>query len=491
MPAKAQVAVAALLFSLLAGWGSRAAATPAFARKYGVSCSACHESWPKLNDQGRAFQDNGFQFGTGQDEPVKLNPAYWPISLRGGLGYQYSLATNQQTNGGPDTIKAGRLGYTTMHLTFAGTLAENITVFMILQPLLTNASMNPQFPSPVASITNPGQLGLIEYFWVRFDNLFGKSWLNFKAGLSELDLPFDQDETLSPLSPYLIYQYHPGGTANILPFSLGASQFTAAVEGHSRDDSTRYSLAYVQTQDDPGSDLPLASPGVYGHVQKSFELWHRRVPEITVGLMAMAGSYPTKALYVGGPAGSPASGSLNTSTTSSTAATQTCPDPDDCGSTASSGQGGPTVVPNSAYALRTFYKEGADLAVNFGDLALPFVLQATCILGQESPAFITGGSREASYYGGFVEADWTPLLNLTVGARWDFIRNIQQADPTRPSGYLDTDQGTAVARYAIAAPLRTAVALHVELSYRHTVAGGAWNLPFDGFLGFGGLDLAF
>src|ERR1700747_2509099 len=30
---------------------------PAFARKYGMPCSACHEAWPKLNNFGQAFQD--------------------------------------------------------------------------------------------------------------------------------------------------------------------------------------------------------------------------------------------------------------------------------------------------------------------------------------------------------------------------------------------------------------------------------------------------
>ena len=114
---------------------------------------------PSSNDQGKAFQDNGFQFGTGEDEPVKLDPAYWPLSLRGGLGYQYSSATNQQTNVGPTTLKGGRIGYTSVQLSFAGTLAKDISVFAILQPLLTNASMNPQFPSPAASITSPGRSG--------------------------------------------------------------------------------------------------------------------------------------------------------------------------------------------------------------------------------------------------------------------------------------------------------------------------------------------
>ena len=48
----------------------RARAIPAFARKYGMSCTACHEAWPKLNDQGIAFRDNGYQWGTGKDSPL-------------------------------------------------------------------------------------------------------------------------------------------------------------------------------------------------------------------------------------------------------------------------------------------------------------------------------------------------------------------------------------------------------------------------------------
>ena len=32
-------------------------AIPAFARKYGLPCSACHEAWPKLNSFGQNFKD--------------------------------------------------------------------------------------------------------------------------------------------------------------------------------------------------------------------------------------------------------------------------------------------------------------------------------------------------------------------------------------------------------------------------------------------------
>ena len=34
---------------------------PAFARKYGLRCSACHTVWPELNSFGQQFRDNGYQ----------------------------------------------------------------------------------------------------------------------------------------------------------------------------------------------------------------------------------------------------------------------------------------------------------------------------------------------------------------------------------------------------------------------------------------------
>src|SRR5258707_4165166 len=60
----------------------RANALPAFARKYGLRCSACHESWPMLNYFGQKFKDNGYQLMNDRDAPIWQNPAYWPITLR-------------------------------------------------------------------------------------------------------------------------------------------------------------------------------------------------------------------------------------------------------------------------------------------------------------------------------------------------------------------------------------------------------------------------
>src|SRR6201987_6534183 len=59
-----------------------AVAIPAFARKYGLPCSACHEAWPMLNNFGQTFKDSGYQLGNGRDAPIYQEPSYWPIMFR-------------------------------------------------------------------------------------------------------------------------------------------------------------------------------------------------------------------------------------------------------------------------------------------------------------------------------------------------------------------------------------------------------------------------
>src|SRR5258707_14628840 len=55
---------------------------PAFARKYNLRCSDCHEAWPKLNNFGQTFKDNGYQLMTGRDAPIYQQVSYFPIAFR-------------------------------------------------------------------------------------------------------------------------------------------------------------------------------------------------------------------------------------------------------------------------------------------------------------------------------------------------------------------------------------------------------------------------
>src|SRR5258708_21710803 len=95
-------------------------AIPAFARKYGLRCTSCHESWPVLNDFGRSFRDNGYQLRLGKDDVVTANPAYWPLAVHITPSYQFNTVTNQPTDQGTKTLHSDAIGDSARDLLIAG-----------------------------------------------------------------------------------------------------------------------------------------------------------------------------------------------------------------------------------------------------------------------------------------------------------------------------------------------------------------------------------
>jgi hypothetical protein len=115
-------------------------AVPAFARKYGLPCSACHEAWPKLNNFGLTFRDNGYQLMNDRDAPIYQNPTYFPISFRVTPQW-HRESTNRvavdtvpgDATSGPSEAKVITSGFdlSGLDLWTAGTLANNIS-FQVL-----------------------------------------------------------------------------------------------------------------------------------------------------------------------------------------------------------------------------------------------------------------------------------------------------------------------------------------------------------------------
>lgn len=164
------LALGLLLGLMVAGTGS-ASGLPAFARKTGLRCSACHEAWPKLSPFGQTFRDNGYQIGNERDSPVYLSPFYWPIAVRYTPQWHAernsAVATDQAASGVQPVSTQGFDG-SGVDLWFAGLLSKNIS-FVILPS--SDEYGNFHFESG----------------WVRFDNLLGSTWLNLKGGKFELD----------------------------------------------------------------------------------------------------------------------------------------------------------------------------------------------------------------------------------------------------------------------------------------------------------------
>src|SRR5437660_11867915 len=79
---KSVVSLTLFLLSFISFTNQPGYAIPAFGRKYGLPCCACHIGWAILNNFGLAFKDNGYQLGNDKDLAIYQNTAYFLITFR-------------------------------------------------------------------------------------------------------------------------------------------------------------------------------------------------------------------------------------------------------------------------------------------------------------------------------------------------------------------------------------------------------------------------
>src|SRR5580693_3995074 len=172
-------AVALVLASVVLTCSQPAHALPAFARKYGLRCSACHESWPMLNYFGQKFKDNGYQLMNDRDAPIWQNPGYWPVTFRivpiwhrvstGKVVVDtYSAGSTTPTGSSIQRVTSNGFDLSGLDFHTGGTLEKNFS-FYVLPSSDATASFH------------------FETVMARLDNLFGSPWLNLKLGKFELD----------------------------------------------------------------------------------------------------------------------------------------------------------------------------------------------------------------------------------------------------------------------------------------------------------------
>jgi len=213
----------------------KANALPAFARKYGLRCSACHESWPMLNYFGQKFKDNGYQLMNDRDSPIWQNPSYWPVTFRiTPIWHRVStgrVAVDQSPTG-EARIESSGFDLSGLDFHTGGTLEKNIS-FYVLPSSDSTAAFH------------------FETVMGRLDNLWGSLWLNIKLGRFELDNLLSEKRILTLTANGGIYQtYHfiPVGDGNIFG-QIGDNQLGIEYLGHSADDRTRVSAALVSSND--------------------------------------------------------------------------------------------------------------------------------------------------------------------------------------------------------------------------------------------------
>ena len=380
----------------------RADAIPAFARKYNLPCSACHEAWPKLNNFGQVFRDNGYQLGNGKDSPIWQNPSYFPITFRITPQWHRESSSNQKVDSVPgDTTSPATEKDITSHgfdlsgvdIWTAGTLFKNIS-FSVLPSSDSTGTFH------------------FENAWVRFDNLMGSRWVNLKFGKFELDNMISEKRILFLSTNGGLYQaYHflpareatlVGSGANPLNpgFGLGDNQLGIELAGHSANSYTRYSLSLLSSNDG-NVGVPSSSYDGFASVSQAFELGNLGLQRFAA--FAYLGQRPT-----------------NFNTT---------------GGTAISGVG----VNN-----KSFYRAGLNalLYLNKFDFGLLYLHGwENAFLGTGTPgnAALPAGAQAPTWNGGFVETHYTLNPKLIFVQRDEFVRMSRQAFVSDPSDLGNRD----------------------------------------------------
>ena len=390
-----------------------ALAIPAFARKYGLPCSACHEGWPKLNSFGQTFKDNGYQLMNDRDAPIYQNASYWPVAMRITPHWHYESVGNTTVDaagGGTteQTVKTSGFDLTGIDILTAGTLAKNISFLLV-------PSIDP----------GDGTVGF-ESANVRFSNIAGSPWLNFKFGKFELDGPLSEKRMMSFSNvggAYQLYHFVPIGDVN--DFSYGENQVGVELMGHSADDHTRYAASVVSSTN---GSLGLPGGRSYDgslHVSQGFLVPHLGLQRI--GAYGTVGLRPTFFLTSGGE---PIAGT---------------------------GRGN-----------RSFYRAGVYASVYLGRFDVTGVFQRAgdnVYLGNAlSPNdTLPVGAHGPIWNTATFEAHYTYSPQVIVIGRYELVRMSQQALDTTPSDLGNADVFTIGYRY---------------YPFMHSRAGLAWHQEF-------------
>lgn len=437
--------LAAFLFA-----AAPAKAVPAFARKYGLPCSACHISWPELNNFGQVFRDNGYQMMNDRDSPITRDASYFPIAIRITPQWHLERANNQEVDSVPgggtgsvpltSSVTTASFDLSGMDLWLVGTLYKNISFSLL-------------------PTTDPTATFHFENAYVRFDNLAGSSWLNVKIGKFELDEPVSEKRlwTLSGNGGfYYIYHFVPFGDAN--PWGgMGDNQLGVEIMGHNSNSYTRYAFSVVSSLDGgvnqsygenlsypQGSFNPAGRTyDYYGHFEQGFNT--PGAGFLKVGGYGYVGWAPTNYQTSGG---------------------------------------GTSLL----YGIdnEPFYRAGAEFLWYFNKFNIQSVFMHAYDnaylangIPSNSGSLVGTPFQAAIWNGGFVQFEYVISPQWVIQARYEGIRMSQQANNTNPGNLSNLDAFTIASRFNPFMFSRAGLAIQQEYSvvrsHGVTNQGGAFG----------------
>ena len=398
---------------------------PAFARKYGLRCSACHTVWPELNSFGQQFRDNGYQLENNRDTPIAQSNGYIPITLRATPQFHMERATRQLVDANPGDPSGGQVERTVsshgfdlsgVDLWTAGTLWKNVSFVLLM------------------SADNQGSFGF-EAMHVRFDNLGNSPWLNLKVGKFELDNLISEKRFLFLSGNGGFYQsYHFAAPGSSVDFGMGDNQIGAELSGHSLNSYTRYSAAVLTSTDGEPGGANFSSYDGNVNFSQAFDGGKMGVERI--GGFAYLGQRPTAFQTVDGEP-----------------------------------------VPGTGTNRKMFYRAGVagDFFLHKLEF-LPLYMHANdnAYLASSTPTNspLLPGARDAAWNAGFLETHYYINQQLVLTQRVEAVRMSQQAFSDMPSTLGNVDAYSFGTRWYPFMFSRAGLAVHGEYSLAKTVSPG-------------------
>jgi len=177
-------------------WPSVSDAMPVFARKYNMSCAACHAAYPRLNQFGEYFRDNNMKLPNWREDTVPTGddrlvlPSSAPIAIR---AQAYAQARKGKSidpvSGDTEQASSDFQSPYLVKLLSSAPLSENITYY---------------FYGIFAEKGSNGET-VVEDAWFRHGDLFG-SGVGMQLGQFQVsDLMFGR-ELRMPFQDYMVYR---------------------------------------------------------------------------------------------------------------------------------------------------------------------------------------------------------------------------------------------------------------------------------------------
>ena len=210
-------AICGMSMGLLLGSLLPASAIPVFTRKYGFNCTMCHSNFPRLNDFGQRYRENGYQLPGREEEEKTVLETTAPFAARLTGGYDVDTFENIE---GAEDIRQFRI--TSVDILSGGLFARNIGYLVVWPPKIEGSS---------GIVAQPGTVEMASVVFSRPKEGRG----SIRAGRFEPAYDAFSFKRRLSFAPYEIYDFtFPGGIA-----------FSDTVDGIEVADRGRQSMSYA------------------------------------------------------------------------------------------------------------------------------------------------------------------------------------------------------------------------------------------------------